>query len=255
MASYLTSDTLAYYNDTEKDNFVIQAGTWWDESVLSFTEEGPQSFEVEAASDIVVTLKNSGFTMIGVTEYEVYYSESDDPKQTGKIVASGEISPIQQNDTYNLTYHAEKEGTYIFKVYQRPGFQDNYEERKEIWSEVINMKFIEAQTEEEETEENSEPAEPATEEVTVPEETSEEEQEGKAPEETKGSEQKEEAPAEETGDDTPTEEIPAVPDEEEKIEPEPPTDPIEEDPKSEEVTSSVEDEKRPETEDQKKDDE
>jgi YqxM protein len=136
-ASILTSSTSASFSDTEKNNKVIQAGTWWDESKLSFLGKSTENMKVCPPTDISVEIKNSGFTMVGPTEYEVYYSENGNPKQTGEKIAEGQIQPIKENGTYTLSYPTDLEGSFMFKAYQRPGYGDNYEVRQEFWSNKI----------------------------------------------------------------------------------------------------------------------
>jgi YqxM protein len=150
-ASILTSSTSASFSDTETNNKVIQAGTWWDESKLSFLGKNTENLKVCPPTDISIEIKNSGFTMIGPTEYEIYYSENGNPKQTGKKIAEGQIQPIEENGTYTLSYSTDDlEGSFMFKAYQRPGYEDNYEGRQEFWSHKIMVNCKAAKKEKEE---------------------------------------------------------------------------------------------------------
>jgi YqxM protein len=136
-ASILTSNTSASFSDTVKDNKRIQAGTWWDGSRLGFLGKNTENLKVCPPTEISVEIKNSSFTMIGPTEYEIYYSENGNPKQKGKKIAEGQIQPIEENGTYKLSYPTDLEGSFMFKAYQRPGYEENYEGRQEFWSNKI----------------------------------------------------------------------------------------------------------------------
>ncbi|MYL45212.1 amyloid fiber anchoring/assembly protein TapA [Virgibacillus halodenitrificans] len=128
---YLTSNTGAFFNDKEKEELVIEAGTWWDGSKLDFTGEPGQSGTCPAKT-ISVTLQNEGAKMLGSTIYKIYFAETGDPK-TGEIIKSGTIEELEENGTTVLNYENMKEGTYQFSVLQREGFPDE----KQIWSEEI----------------------------------------------------------------------------------------------------------------------
>ncbi|APC49525.1 amyloid fiber anchoring/assembly protein TapA [Virgibacillus halodenitrificans] len=130
---YLTSNTGAYFNDKEKEEQVIQAGTWWDGSKLAFTGEQDQSGTCPGKT-ISVTLQNVGAKMLGSTTYKIYFAETGDPK-TGEIIKSGTIAELEETGNKVLDYENVKEGTYQFSVLQREGFPD--EKHQEIWSEEI----------------------------------------------------------------------------------------------------------------------
>ncbi|MGF2618196.1 amyloid fiber anchoring/assembly protein TapA [Rossellomorea aquimaris] len=134
--SYLNSNTTAYFSDSNADDFIIQAGTWFDGSKLEIVKEA-EELQVCPPTEISTEIKNHGFTMIGTTEYEVYHSLDEDPANIGEKVGEGIIQPIKENESFTLTYATESEGSFMFKVLQRPGFDNNYEERTELLSNKI----------------------------------------------------------------------------------------------------------------------
>ncbi|WP_077358634.1 amyloid fiber anchoring/assembly protein TapA [Virgibacillus halodenitrificans] len=150
---YLTSNTGAYFNDKEKEELVIEAGTWWDGSKLAFTGEPGQSGTCPAKT-ISVTLQNEGAKMLGSTTYKIYFAETGDPK-TGEIIKSGTIGELEENGKTVMNYENVKEGTYQFSVLQREGFPD--EKHQEIWSEEIVVTCVEP--EEQPTEDDVEASE------------------------------------------------------------------------------------------------
>lgn len=176
--SLVTSRTEAYYSDSEQWDSVIQVGTWWDKSDLQFTT----NYQKNVVSCTPVTIKagivNKGFSMIGTTEYEVHYADSLRPNQK---IAEGIIEEVKSNSTLNLTYQADKPGFYTFKVFQRPGYQENYESRSVVWSEKIQVTCIDKSAEgevtpEKEVQEGTEQQTPTNEEQEV-EEIAQEQQE------------------------------------------------------------------------------
>ncbi|WP_449621110.1 amyloid fiber anchoring/assembly protein TapA [Robertmurraya sp. Marseille-Q9965] len=148
--SLVTSSTEAYYIDSEQWDSVIQVGTWWDKSDLQFTTE-QQSVVSCTPVEITAGITNKGFSMIGTSEYEVYYSNSAPSTQVGEKVAQGVIAKMETNSGFDLSYIAEKSGTYTFKIFQRPGYQENYETRAVVWSEKINVSCIDKTSEAEPT--------------------------------------------------------------------------------------------------------
>ncbi|WP_413376040.1 amyloid fiber anchoring/assembly protein TapA [Alkalihalobacillus sp. 1P02AB] len=204
----LTSDTFAFFSDSSQSKMSIQTGTWWDGSDLSFIGEG-EELEACVPMDITVKIKNDGFDMIGSTEYEVYYSENGDPKDNGEKVGGGTVDSIKQGENMELVYEDASIGSYIFKLYQRDGYDDNYEERTELWSEkfVINECVMEEE-EPEIDEEIEEMEEVAEEDLTQEEEIEIEDEE--QPTETKVEDEKtdsEKEKADESNEDNPKENI------------------------------------------------
>lgn len=139
--SLITSNTSASFSDKKLDTFAIQAGTWWDKSDLEFIGRNTQNIKQCPPTEISVEIINKGFTMTDATTYEVYYSEKNDPnpKKPGEKIYSGELAPIIKGKKEKLTFRAEKEGSYLFKAYQREGYQG---ENKEIWSEKVMVQCI-----------------------------------------------------------------------------------------------------------------
>ncbi|MEN1966941.1 amyloid fiber anchoring/assembly protein TapA [Lentibacillus sp. N15] len=150
-SSYLTSGTKAYFNNQAMDKPVIQVGEWWDQSDLDFTGKSPQKVKSCSPTNITVQLKNNGFTMIGTTEYEVYYTKKGNPRKDGKEVTKGSINPIKEGETTSLSIHVKNPGSYIFKVFQRPGYKDNDDSRHAIWSKTVTVKCVEDKMEEKQT--------------------------------------------------------------------------------------------------------
>ncbi|WP_026672923.1 amyloid fiber anchoring/assembly protein TapA [Alkalihalobacterium bogoriense] len=139
--SLVTSDTVAYFNDPKKTSFSIQSGTWWDGSKLTFVKHNTENIKSCEPNSITAQIKNEGFDMMDATEYEVVYWPTDNrnPQHKGDVIYEGVIDPIGKNEIVTLQFEAEKEGSYKFKAYQRPGFNDNYDTREAIWSHKIMM--------------------------------------------------------------------------------------------------------------------
>ncbi|MFS0861524.1 amyloid fiber anchoring/assembly protein TapA [Fredinandcohnia sp. 179-A 10B2 NHS] len=140
--SIITSSTEAYFTDSQTWSSEIKVGTWWDKSDLNFTSNNPQNITSCTQVDITAEIENRGFTMIGTTEYEVYYSEALHLNETGEKIYEGIIDPIGANSTLHLAYQADKPGYYAFKFFQRPGYNQNYDLRSEVWSGEIMVTCI-----------------------------------------------------------------------------------------------------------------
>ncbi|RIW36098.1 amyloid fiber anchoring/assembly protein TapA [Bacillus salacetis] len=147
--SYLNSNTAAYFSDTDEDSFTIQAGTWFDKSDLGFVKSNTEKLKVCTPTEISADIKNHGFTMTGPAKYEVYYIEEGSPKDNGKKIGEGEIKPIKENETITLSFPTELEGSFMFKVYQRDGYEGKNEV---IWSHKIMVKCQDKDEEEEKKE-------------------------------------------------------------------------------------------------------
>lgn len=141
--SYLTNGTLAYFSDTSKTSTTIStASDWYDGSHLIFPKRGTQVVHSCPPVNIAVEVKNEGLSMSKPTEYEIYYTElkeNGNPIKHGDLIASGWIDPIPEGETILLTFETENEGWYVFKALQRPGFEKDYINRKEVWSEKVKV--------------------------------------------------------------------------------------------------------------------
>jgi len=152
----LTSNTFAYLSDSDSTNISISSGSWWDGSDLAFMgKKETENIKKCDPIEIRIDLENKGSSMIGTTEYEVYFVDNGNPKENGSRVAEGVIQPIESGKTVTLTYLTEENGSYIFKVFQRPGYNDNYEERKELWSKKFMINCNASMTEKEMNEDNT----------------------------------------------------------------------------------------------------
>ncbi|KAA0548336.1 amyloid fiber anchoring/assembly protein TapA [Bacillus sp. BGMRC 2118] len=143
-ASFLNSNTGAYFNDHSKVTGILSAGEWleeWDKSSLKFTS---QSVEVPASSNsclpavITATIQNGGSSMTGNTEYEVYYAEKGNPKNGAKI-HTATIEPITEKQSAKLSFTVDKPGNYMFHAFQRPGHGNKYDTRDDLWTNEINV--------------------------------------------------------------------------------------------------------------------
>ena len=137
----ITSTTGAYYSSTAKNESIIQAGTWWDGSFLEFIDKPTQNVKACPKIEISVRVKNSGLSMIGSTSYNVYYTTEGQPKENGELKAERELGPVSSGETTLLTFNAEEAGFYMFKLNQRPGFEEKnkkYQENRD-WSEKVHV--------------------------------------------------------------------------------------------------------------------
>ncbi|KUP04429.1 hypothetical protein Q75_15685 [Bacillus coahuilensis p1.1.43] len=204
--SYLTSNTTAYFSDSSNETLSIQAGTWFDGSNLQVGSHNGETIAACPQEELQVVVKNTGFSMTGPTEYEIYYSTDGEPNQNGEKVEEGQIQPIEQNGSITLSYQASADGAYMFKVYQRPGYGENDEGRTEIWSSKIVVSCD--QPEEEILEEEPEVIEEPQEVESDNKETKEEQPVTDSPE---NKEEEVEAPVEETPEPTEGEDQPEEP--------------------------------------------
>ncbi|SEU09554.1 YqxM protein [Salinibacillus kushneri] len=138
---YLTSGsaTEAHYNFVTSDSFEFQAGTWWDGSHLVFLEDEEEENVVKGCEAVKVKIpvqNDSEYGMMGSTEYEVHQTNH---KNDAQIVTSGTIPALDAKEKEVITFTADKPGNYQVKVYQREGYEDNYETRTETWSKTIKV--------------------------------------------------------------------------------------------------------------------
>lgn len=148
----LTSDTFAFFSTSDQTQISIQTGGWWDGSDLELIVKNTENIKACPPTDISVDIKNNGFDMIDTTEFEVYYIENGNPKNNGEKVHEGYVESIKSGDTFTLTYEAKQTGSYMFKVLQRPGYNDDYDNRVELWSKKLMVKCLEDEDIEDEDE-------------------------------------------------------------------------------------------------------
>ncbi|KZZ85089.1 amyloid fiber anchoring/assembly protein TapA [Bacillus sp. SJS] len=132
-ATNLTSQpTNAYFSDSIEDTMDIQAGTWWDGSVLSFVKNEESEVKSCEPVNLPFTIQNSGFTMIGTTTFDVLFNGNE-------ILTNQALHEIESNQSGSLSVLAEKEGTYQVVAEQRPGFNKDYEHTATFTSEAITL--------------------------------------------------------------------------------------------------------------------
>lgn len=176
-ASYVTTDTVAYFDDTNVSAVTITAGTWEDEqdkgekenvkdevkeeledrSSLAFvnqeataSETCPAHMEVEVTNTGDGPMRTKGF-------YEVYYVEDGHPEDDGEKLSmenhEGTLEILKEEDTKKLTYETSTSGFYQFVIFQ----DEDAPEKDRVWSEVIEVVCEEEESAEENTsEENAE---------------------------------------------------------------------------------------------------
>lgn len=150
----LTSDTFAYFSSSSQTNVSIQTGQWWDGSKLEFREDpNTKNIKACASTDITIDVINKGYRMGQETMFEVYYLENGNPKQNGKKVLEGIIEPLAEGESITLKYEALENGTYMFKLFQVPGYENDFEKRNEIWSTKYMVKCLEKEIVEDQDEE------------------------------------------------------------------------------------------------------
>lgn len=130
----------------------ITAGTWeteesWDKSSLKFTNTKDQTIKACPPKEISTRIKNTGESMNGTTEFEVYFILKGNPKK-GQKVHEGKIPVIGKNQTIDLKYTAREAGVYKFRALQRPGHGNKTEGRQELWSESIIIDCVKLKAEE-----------------------------------------------------------------------------------------------------------
>ncbi|MFD1039945.1 amyloid fiber anchoring/assembly protein TapA [Virgibacillus byunsanensis] len=144
----LTSDTTAYFTDTEDTSSKIYAGTWGsdheqrDGSWLEFTfkgnqnhyhacEPGPKTIETE--------IKNIGEgDMQSDSKYEVYYSKVGNPEDGEMEKLSdrdGIINVLKIGETAKLSFEANNHGFYRFSAYQT----NEHSGEEKVWSEKVKV--------------------------------------------------------------------------------------------------------------------
>lgn len=152
IASSIQGETGAYFNDRDQVTGTITAGTWeteesWDKSSLKFTNTKDQTIKACPPKEISTRIKNTGESMNGTTEFEVYFILKGNPKK-GQKVHEGKIPVIGKNQTIDLKYTAREAGVYKFRALQRPGHGNKTEGRQELWSESIIIDCVKPKAEE-----------------------------------------------------------------------------------------------------------
>ncbi|MFI8577806.1 amyloid fiber anchoring/assembly protein TapA [Rossellomorea aquimaris] len=139
--SFVDGSTGAYFNDQDEITGVITAGTWsvWDKSSLNFPDKEERTVNACSPIDISARIMNTGSSMEGTTEFEVYYAATGNPKD-GNNVFSGDVQPINEGETATLIANVSQSGNYKFKALQRPGHGNEEDTRHELWSETITIK-------------------------------------------------------------------------------------------------------------------
>jgi YqxM protein len=97
--------------------FAVAAGVDpnWDKSSYTFNES-----EVSCEAILATFCSTSDKDAQGTTTYEVYYSETGDPKE-GDVVYNGEFPALMAEECFQVSYTPEADGNYAIKLYQRPG--------------------------------------------------------------------------------------------------------------------------------------
>lgn len=145
---YLTSNTEAQFTDTHVHNQLIQAGEWWDGSSLVFPNQDHQVINSCEPVELQAEIYNdSQSEMYDSTAYEVYQVSFDRVTQAvelGDKVSEGMMDTdiIGAYESSTLTYTATAPNDYIFKVYQRPGYNDHEEKRTSIISDVFTVNCV-----------------------------------------------------------------------------------------------------------------
>ncbi|RCW74712.1 amyloid fiber anchoring/assembly protein TapA [Saliterribacillus persicus] len=158
-----SSQTSAYFESKAANNHMINIGTWWDKSDLLFHQQPTFNESSCPNPTIAFTFKNQGFSMIGPSSYEIYFSEQEGKK--GSKIFEDDILALGENQTLPLTFETEETGYYSIKLLQRQGYQGNEDTRTELWSDVIFIECVEeleeeqppSEVEEDEVEDNDPP--------------------------------------------------------------------------------------------------
>lgn len=141
-ASYLTSNTGAYFIDTDNVNGRITAGIWKEKledkevenkDSLRFSSDN-QKIDACGITTISVQIKNNGNDMEETTVFDVYYSEFGNP-EAGVKVAYGIVPKLSFDQTATLTIEANKPGNYKYKV-------------QDTWSGIVAIQCNEKKTSE-----------------------------------------------------------------------------------------------------------
>lgn len=174
-STYLTTDTVAYFDDTNVSAIMITAGTWEDEeeeqdkdekenmkddvkeepedrSSLAFVDpEVTESETCPAHIEVEVTNTGDG-PMLTKGFYEVYYVEDGHPEDDGEKLPmedhEGILEILEEEATKKLVYETSTSGFYQFVIFQ----DEDASEKDRVWSEVIEVVCEEEESEESEDE-------------------------------------------------------------------------------------------------------
>ncbi|ENH98409.1 hypothetical protein J416_00439 [Gracilibacillus halophilus YIM-C55.5] len=155
VVSSVTTNTASHYLDQSEDTMQIQTGHWWDGSDLHILDNSKQMINACPAYQLQFSIKNKGFTMLGSTDYELYYSQANDPAKDGSIMDKSTLSSIKKNKNKTLTFSVEQPGNYQLKVDQRPMYEDK-DTPNSVWSEIITVICEEKETTEQQNHDSSE---------------------------------------------------------------------------------------------------
>ncbi|KPB04643.1 amyloid fiber anchoring/assembly protein TapA [Bacillus sp. CHD6a] len=133
----ISSPTLGYFSSQKQTTTLIQAGQWFDGSILTFIDKSDLNIRACPPMEINVRIKNNGFSMLDTTKYEVFHLNKANGKQKGKKISEGILDPLAQNEIGYLHFTAEKDGAYMFKLYQRPDFKEMKHVKSIEWSEKV----------------------------------------------------------------------------------------------------------------------
>ena len=117
------------------DQFVAyaQVDGDWDKSTLHF--DADFGCQVESCGDtITARVCNGGEPMADTTTYEVWFSQSGNPKD-GSVVASGTIPALGSGECFDIVYNTTEPGNYMFRALQRPGHPG----KGELWSQQCTV--------------------------------------------------------------------------------------------------------------------
>lgn len=159
-ASYITSNTTAYYSSQQTVSQLIAAGEWeqieeevedeldevekadeiedFEESSLAFITDEDQIIKVCEPLIIRIEIENNGeVAMQEEGIYEVYYVETGDPKEDGEKLelteGEGIIETLTSGEKIELTHEIHQPGVYIFFAYQH----GNDKDQDGVWSNEI----------------------------------------------------------------------------------------------------------------------
>jgi YqxM protein len=143
--SYLTTDTGAYFNDVEVIENSFQAGKLdepkdpVDDGIWGKSSLKEVSIRGTCEEGIYGRFTNTGESVNHeLTKYEVYWSETGDPKD-GTVVETGSFPIPNKGEFYDIYYKPLKNGKYTIKAYHEAGHSNSNGEGKGPWSGEITI--------------------------------------------------------------------------------------------------------------------